>query len=87
MSAEARSAHQTLRDVLTRMEAEVKLWDSRRLDEPLQATRGPAGNPRGGGAGRGGGRGGARGAGAGGAEQQVAAPVRWPARSGTPRAA
>jgi arylsulfatase A len=67
MSAEARSVYQTLRDVLTRMEGEVKLWDSRRLDEPLQVTRGPAGNPRGGGAGRGG----ARGAGAGGAEGQV----------------
>ena len=73
MSAEARGAYQTLRDVLTRMEAEVKLWDSRRLDEPLQVTPGPTGNPRGGGAGRGGGRAGARGAGAGGAEQQVAA--------------
>jgi arylsulfatase A len=71
MSAEARSAHRNLRDVLTRMEAEVRLWDSRRLDEPLQAVSGPAGNPRGGGAGRGGGRrggaGGGRGAGAGGA--------------------
>jgi arylsulfatase A-like enzyme len=64
MSAEARRAHQTLKEVLAKMEAEVKLWDSRRLDEPLQVTPGRAGNPRGGGAGGRGRAGGGRGAGA-----------------------
>jgi hypothetical protein len=52
-SPEARTAYQALRDVLTRMEAEVKLWDSRRLDEPLQRTP----NPNTGRGGRRGGRG------------------------------
>ncbi len=56
-SPEARTAYETLRNVLTRMEAEVKLWDSRRLDEPLQRTPNPN-------AGRGG-RGGERGRGVG----------------------
>lgn len=48
MSDEARRAYDALRDVLARMEAEVKLWDSRRLNEPLQVSPGPAGRGRGG---------------------------------------
>jgi arylsulfatase A len=55
-SPKAQSAYRTLRDVLTRMEAEVKRWDSRRLDEPLQRSPNP--NAGRGGPGRGRGRGG-----------------------------
>jgi arylsulfatase A-like enzyme len=53
LTSEARAALQTLRDVLTRMDAEVKFADSRRPDTPLQVQ--PAytfcGTSRGGGAG------------------------------------
>jgi arylsulfatase A len=68
LSGEAHSAHQTLQELMKKMDAEVKASDARRSDEPLQRVAPPAGNPRGGGAGRGGtaggGRGGGRGAGA-----------------------
>ena len=43
LSPDARSAHEVLQSVMTRMEAEVRLWDSRRDESPQQLVQPPPG--------------------------------------------
>ena len=43
LSPDARNAHEVLRAVMTRMEAEVRLWDSRRDETPQQLVQPPPG--------------------------------------------
>lgn len=43
-SPDARRAHEALTEVMTRMEAEVRLWDSRRDESPQQLATPPPGN-------------------------------------------
>ncbi len=49
LSPEARRAHEALTEVITRMEAEVRLWDSRRDESPQQLVSPAPGNTQDGG--------------------------------------